>query len=227
MLIDFNLHGVSAFGTILPLDSQVEKTYAHWLPAGMKDVATVRQQEFIAGRFCAVQAAKQIGHELSKLPVASTREPVWPDGLKGSITHSKQLAIGCVSLSENLESIGIDAEEMIKPGLRKDIEKTIANDVELFLLEKTLPEMGLTILFSAKESLYKALFPLVRTFIDFKEVVLTELDSEKMTFVLELKTSNPKLVSHLGTYHGSYKIMGETIVTVVYIPKAKGKHVHS
>lgn len=227
MLIDFNLHGVSAYGMVLPLDSQVEKSFAYWLPVGMKDVAPVRQQEFIAGRLCAVEAAKQIGFELNKLPVAATREPLWPDGLKGSITHSKQLAIGCVSLSENLESIGIDAEEMIKPGLRKDIEKTIANEAELLLLEKTLPEIGLTVLFSAKESLYKALFPLVRTFIDFKEVELTELDSEKMTFVLELKTANPKLATHLGKYAGSYQIMGETIVTVVSISKAKGKHVHS
>lgn len=227
MLIDFKLSGVSAFGAILPLDSQVAENYAVWLPVGMKDVASVRKQEFIAGRFCAVQAAKNIGYELNHLPSAATREPMWPEGLKGSITHSKQLAIGCVSLSDDLESIGIDAEEKIKSGLGREVEKVIANEDELGLLKLKEPEDGLTILFSAKESLYKALFPIVRSFIDFKEVVLTDLDSENMTFVLELKTSNPKLLSHLGKYPGSYKKMGETIVTVVSIPKAKGKNVHS
>lgn len=221
MLIDFKLQGVSAFGTQLPLDDQIQDLFAYCLPAEMKEVAKIRKQEFIAGRFCALSAAKNIGYELKHLPSAATREPLWPDGLKGSITHSRQLAIGCVSLSEELESIGIDAEERIKPTLSKEVQKVISHEVEIKLLQLTEPDDGLTILFSAKESLYKALFPLVRSYIDFKEVVLTELDPESMTYVLELATSNPKLKSHLGRYTGSYKKLGETIVTFVSIPKRR------
>ena len=229
MLIDFNIHGVSFFGAPLPFDSQLEESFSHLLPHTMANVAQVRKQEFIAGRYCAYQAAKLVGLELVKLPAAKTREPVWPEGIVGSITHSKLMAISCVSLSQDWSSIGIDAEELINPSLRADIESLVASPVELQYLGSLDSQIGLTVLFSAKEALYKALFPLVRTFIDFKEVKLTNLDADTKVFELELISSNEKLAGHLGRYQGSFKQFGETIVTVVSIPRPmrEGNHVDS
>jgi 4'-phosphopantetheinyl transferase EntD len=229
MLIDFNIHGVSAFGAPLPFDSQLEKSFSSWLPDGMKNVAQTRQQEFIAGRYCAFKASKEVGYDLSQLPAAPTREPVWPEGILGSITHSKQMAISCVSVSDEISSIGIDAEELMKIGLAQEIERVIATEEELLMIAGADYQMGITILFSAKEALYKALFPLARTFIDFKEVKLTKLHSDKRLFELELKSSNPKLKGYLGRYEGSFKLIGETVVTVVSIPKVVSKelYVHS
>jgi 4'-phosphopantetheinyl transferase EntD len=229
MLIDFNIHGVSAFGAPLPFDSQLEKSFSNWLPEKMKNVAQIRQQEFIAGRYCAFQAAKMVGFDLVTLPSAETREPLWPEGVFGSITHSKKMAISCVSVSDALSSVGVDAEELIKPSLSAEVEKVIATDEELALLGKIEYQKGITILFSAKEALYKALFPLVRTFIDFKEVKLTQLNSDEGSFELELLSTNVKLSNYLGRYKGSFKQLGETIVTVVSVPKSttRGNYVHS
>ena len=221
MLIDFNIQGVLAFGASLPFDSQLQKSFSNWLPEKMKDVAQVRRQEFLAGRYCAFQASKMAGFELVTLPVAATREPVWPQGVMGSITHSKQLAISCVSISDDLCSVGIDAEELIKPILGKEIEHYIANEEELILLNKSEFQKGLTVLFSAKEALYKALFPIVRTFIDFKEVKLIAFDSENGSFELELNSQNIVLSKYLGKYKGSFKQIGETIITLVLVPKLK------
>jgi 4'-phosphopantetheinyl transferase EntD len=147
----------------------------------------------------------------------------------GSITHSKLMAISCVSLSNDWSSIGIDAEELITPALRADIEFLVASPAELQYLGSLDSQIGLTVLFSAKEALYKALFPLVRTFIDFKEVKLTNLDADTKVFELELISSNEKLAGHLGRYQGSFKQFGETIVTVVSIPRSlkEGTHVDS
>ncbi len=219
MLIDFNIHGVSIFGTILPLDSNLAQNFASWLPAGMHKVASPRKQEFIAGRYCASEAAKEIGFNLVNLPSAATREPIWPEGIIGSISHSKLMAISCVSDSKNLSSIGIDAEELIKLEMLKDIEKVIATQDELKLISSTDNQTGVTILFSAKESLYKALFPLVRTFIDFNEVKLVSFDFAEKTFELQLVSTNAALAKHLGFYKGSFYLLGTTIVTIVSIPK--------
>ena len=229
MLIDFNIHGVSTFGAPLPLDSRLEKSFSSWLPERMKNVAQIRQQEFIAGRYCAYQAAKMVGFDLVTLPSAETREPMWPAGVLGSITHSKKMAISCVSVSDDLSSVGVDAEELIKPSLSAEVEKVIATDEDLALLNKNEYQTGITILFSAKEALYKALFPLVQTFIDFKEVKLTKLNTDEGSFELEVMSNNVKLVNYLGRYKGSFKQLGETIVTVVSIPKSttKGNYVHS
>lgn len=219
MLIDFNIQGLVTFGTQLPFDSQLKETYAHWLPVKMRDVACVRRQEYIAGRYCAIQAAKMVGFNLAELPSADTREPMWPAGVVGSITHSKQMAISCVAQSSEIASVGIDAEELIKPVLGNEVENVIASDEELALINKFEFQKGITILFSAKEALYKALFPLVRTFIDFKEVKLIALDASKGTFELELNSQNKKLASVLGHYKGSFKQLGETVITVISIPK--------
>lgn len=229
MLLDFNIPGLQAFGATLPLNSLSEQNFANWFPVEIINVSLVRQQEFIAGRFCAVQAAKMAGFDLIKLPSAVTREPVWPEGIVGSITHSKQMAISCVSLSDDMSSVGIDAEELLESSLGIEVESTIADDTELTLLNKNEYQKGITILFSAKESLYKALFPLVRTFIDFKEVKLVALDTERESFELKLLSNNPKLINFLGNYQGSFKQIGETIITLVSIPKLanEGRNAHS
>lgn len=219
MLIDFNIHGVSFFGISLPIDIHLEKSFSKWLPAEMNNVAHSRKQEYIAGRFCAVRAANHIGIIISSLPSADTREPVWPEGVVGSISHSKQLAISCVALSKEISSIGIDAEELIKLSLCSEIAPVVASQEELAYLKNFDAQKGLTILFSAKESLYKALFPLVRTFIDYKDVKLINLVADKGVFELELNSTNAGLSAYQGTYFGSFKQIGETIITVVLISK--------
>jgi enterobactin synthetase component D len=225
MQAEFNIHGVSVFGAPLPLSLTVEQDYAYCLPVVLKDVAQVRKQEFIAGRYCAIQAAKKIGLTIESLPSAKTREPIWPAGMTGSISHSKQMAISCISNNSDYLSLGIDAEELMKPEVATEVAATIATQGELDFLATLDSSLGLTVLFSAKEALYKALFPLVRTFIDFKEVKLTSLDLTQGTFELELISSNLSLVKYLGRYMGSFRMMNQTIVTFVSIPK--DQHVHS
>lgn len=225
MQAEFNIQGVSIFGAQLPLSSLVEQDYSYCLPVVLKDVAQVRKQEFIAGRYCAIQAAKKIGLTIESLPSAKTREPVWPKGMTGSISHSKQMAISCISTSDDYLSLGIDAEEMMKPELAAEVATTIASQEELNYLSSLKSSQGLTVLFSAKEALYKALFPLVRTFIDFKEVKLVSLNLDNGSFELELNSSNPILTKYLGLYAGSFRMMNQTIVTFVSIPK--DQHVHS
>ena len=214
MIVDFNILGVTTFGAMFPLESHIENQFRSWVPEKLTNSSVIRKNDFLAGRYCAYQAAKVQGYELKSLPSNSTREPLWPLDLKGSISHSKRMAISCVSTSADILSIGIDAEEILDMHLGSDFQDTIASSEELILVRGLQDRRALTILFSAKEALYKALFPITKAFIDFKEVRLLALDLDSKTFELELIQTNKK-------FYGTFKEIAETIITMVTIPSEK------
>ena len=213
----------------LPLGPHFLNEFSTPLPWSTDRVSISRLQEYVAGRFCATQAAKNIGFSLQCIPSAETREPIWPVGVVGSISHSKKIAISCVASSVDFKSLGIDAEELMDATVCKEVEKVIATEEELSLLQEKDFQLGITILFSAKEALYKALFPLCRSFIDFKEVRLVNLDLVQQKIELELHSNRPNLANFIGKYSGSFKQMQQTIITTVFIPKSstEGPNVYS
>jgi enterobactin synthetase component D len=217
----FNIHDVAFFQTSLPIDAQVERDFSYCLPSKLEKASALRKQEYIAGRYCAFKAAKQLSAEIHNIENASTREPIWPLGLAGSISHSKNMAISCVAKSENYLSLGIDAEDFIRPQGAQDIIGTVASLEEASYINGLNDQAALTILFSAKEALYKALFPISRCFIDFKEVRLVSLDLEKKSFELELISEQKELAKFLGSYTGSFRIENQTVVTLITISKDK------
>mgnify|MGYP003574900217 CR=1 FL=1 len=216
MELGFNEKDLAVFSLTLPADKKIEERFSSWLPGELERATNKRKQEYVAGRYCASKAAESLGVKLTKLPSSVTREPLWPEGMVGSISHSKALVVSGVSISRNICSVGIDAEEILRKNI--GVEDYIATDSELKLLKGDY-QRGLTVLFSGKEALYKALFPIVRCFIDFKEVLLTSIDFEKQSFELELRTSTPSLQKSLGTYQGIFQQYDETIISLVKISK--------
>lgn len=125
-----------------------------------------RVREFATGRHLARLAFDFLGLPRAGIPSGQAREPLWPKGCIGSITHSEELAIAAVAASGALRSIGIDLEvvQRVTP--------------ELYTRLMTPRERGLLqdadsrtpgLLFSAKEAGYKAVNPLVGKFIGFQE----------------------------------------------------------
>ncbi len=114
---------------------------------------TKRKNEFSAGRDGARASLAALGVALCEIPVGVRRAPVWPDGICGSITHSAHLCIALAARKIEIASIGIDAEPdaPLKPELRSAI-----------LHESELHVSGAEAiaLFSMKEALFKALFPI-------------------------------------------------------------------
>lgn len=114
---------------------------------------------FSSGRHCARLAQ----HRLGLLPEAVVREgrvPVWPTGY-GSISHSHSLAIAVVCKSSN--SVGIDIEEVDR--IAEKLWAKIFTPAELSKLDPTLAAIA----FSAKESGYKAIYPIGQRYIGFHE----------------------------------------------------------
>lgn len=220
MVLVFDIAGVSVAGVKLPLSSTVFEEYQNHLPESLASAAQVRKEDYVAGRFCAFKASSLIGFSLTKLPTHSDRTPIWPQNLCGSISHSKKLAVSCVSSTDHYFSLGIDAEELLDDHI--DISEQIANPHELELVQNKL---GLTILFSAKEALYKAIYPIVKSFVDFKEVELTAIDFDEKTFQIFSRSEN-LLKLGLEQFQGSFQLIDNTVVTLITI-KNRGNNVDS
>lgn len=143
-----------------------------------------RVDEFRAGRHCARHALRKLGIEEFDLLKGPNREPIWPAGVVGSISHCEKYAAAVVASSQAYRSIGIDIERA-KP-LANGLLKTIGTPDEIRMLS-TLPsdQFWDTLLFSAKEAFYKAWFPVTRTVLEFHDVHV-ELAPQEERFVAQL-----------------------------------------
>jgi 4'-phosphopantetheinyl transferase EntD len=128
-----------------------------------------------------------------QIAVGASREPVWPAGVVGSITHAGPYAAAVVASAAGITGIGIDIEGRIGPETRQSVEDTVLKPAEQSLLHAlagSVPyEMLLTIAFSAKESFFKGSFASVGTYFDFDAVHLTALDATGGTLELVLTRS--------------------------------------
>src|SRR3989440_895882 len=131
-----------------------------------------RRREFRAGRACARLALAALGiHDVS-IPSGPRREPLWPPGIVGSITHCRGYVAAAVVSSEHLTALGIDAEE--RGAVGSDLESLLCTPVEAQRHRGCEHASWRTLLFSAKESVFKALYPLRHLELEFPhlEVVL-------------------------------------------------------
>ncbi|MBN0048676.1 4'-phosphopantetheinyl transferase superfamily protein [Streptomyces actuosus] len=130
-----------------------------------------RRREFAAVRACARQAMEKLG--VPPQPVLSGRRgaPRWPDGLTGSMTHCDGYCAAALVRTADLASLGIDAEPHgpLPEGVLPVVTLPAERD-RLRRLSVARPDIHWDrLLFSAKESVYKAWFPLTGLWLDFSE----------------------------------------------------------
>lgn len=149
-----------------------------------------RKIHFLLGRAAAKKALLKAGFAEQCAILQGIRgEAIWPRGYCGSISHcanaedEQAVAIAIAGSLKNFRSLGIDIESMdreITPGL----DKKLGNDSEFNALKEE-PYKELAIL-SAKEALFKLLYPLTQTFFGFHDAELI-WDEEKNAFLASLK----------------------------------------
>lgn len=133
-----------------------------------------RQLEFTAGRVAARRAMAGLGLPPAPILMARDRAPVWPPGLVGSISHCDTACVAAVAPVALLHSIGIDIETAIP--LAPELWDIVLSPSEYIWL-KQQPAVTRGILakriFSAKEAVYKAQYPLTGQMIGFGAVAIT------------------------------------------------------
>ncbi len=149
-----------------------------------------RQSEFLAGRLAARLATSGLD-----VMVGPDRAPCWPTGIEGSITHQGRWALCCVRLQQPASpgGIGIDLEEWLSDDEAEMFWPKIVSERERQLLLSVGDTFArrLTLVFSLKESLFKALYPRVGSYFDFLDVALNRIDDrgKRADFVLLRKLS--------------------------------------
>ena len=169
-----------------------------------------RLREFKLGRACARELLVTLGFADFPVRVGSSRQPIWPAELTGSISHAGEIAICAIAAKQQVAGIGIDIE-VIAPETF-DLFATVASDAERerFPLQTDCDYLA-KLLFSAKESVFKCQFPLTGQWLDFKDVSLA-LDFANGRFMTAVTHQNNKL-----SIVGTWDISEQHIVTAAWI----------
>lgn len=130
-----------------------------------------RRREFAMGRLCARLALAKLGFAAAPLLWGRFREPLWPEGAVGSITHTVGQCAVAVARRDRFAGIGIDMER--DGGLPADIIAFVCRPDELAAFE-TLSFVDVAVAarlaFSAKEAVYKCQFPAMRRMLEFHDL---------------------------------------------------------
>ncbi|MER9683345.1 4'-phosphopantetheinyl transferase superfamily protein [Mesorhizobium sp. M0184] len=139
------------------------------LPPSLSTALPLRRAEFLAGRAMARAALQALGQHAAEIAIGSDRAPVWPKGSVGSITHARGHCV-CFAKCDPRWQVGVDVEAIASGHALKSILTMAANQRERDLIARQTalpPDQLATLLFSAKETLFKGLYPLVRRFFGF------------------------------------------------------------
>lgn len=194
------------FSALPPLFPDEEASVAQAVPK--------RILEFRAGRHCARLAMRQLGIPPQSLPRRPDRTPAWPSGIVGSIGHCAGFCGAVVAPSETLSGVGFDVEERHR--IQPKLWPKIATEDELAQLHDLDPEAAsrhATLLFSAKESFYKAQYPVTQSFLQFDDVQIDQIDKEG--FRIRLTRPVPLLGDRDSSYSGRFRFEKSHILTGV------------
>ena len=147
-----------------------------------------RREEFAAGRTCARSALSALGVSPQPILRGLNREPIWPAGIVGSITHCDGYCAAAVARDHRIESIGIDAEP--NEPLPDGVIREVALEDEIRALESLTSEHVNwdRLLFCAKESVFKAWYPIMKCWLGFEEAYVT-IDPITMSFQAQIRSN--------------------------------------
>jgi 4'-phosphopantetheinyl transferase EntD len=174
-----------------------------------------RRQEFTSARLCARTALARLGVPAVPILPGERGAPVWPDGIVGSMTHCPGYRAAAVARAADMRTIGVDAE------LNEPLPAGVLDLISLPEEREDLSRMHLQrsdvccdrLLFSAKESVYKAWFPLTLRWLDFSDA--------RVTFDLLDGTFSARLLppcAPLARVRGRWLVDAGLIMTTVAVP---------
>jgi 4'-phosphopantetheinyl transferase EntD len=139
--------------------------------APMGRAVAKRMQEFAAGRLCARRALAEFGVLDFPILAADDRQPIWPDSMTGSITHTEGFCAAGVAERQRTRALGLDSE--VVGGVKVEIWPRICLPGEMAWV-RSLPESeraaAVTLIFCAKEAFYKCQYAVVRERLGFHDV---------------------------------------------------------
>lgn len=215
---------------LLPPTVRVEETTTDapssvLLPEEMAAIGAAvpkRVAEYATVRACARRALARLGQPAVPIIPGRNREPQWPVGIVGSLTHCDGYRAAAVAWSGEVASLGIDAE--VNQPLPEGVAALVTVGDESRMLA-ALTDAGPAVawdrlLFSAKESIYKTWYPLTGRWLDFTECELV-IDAAAGSFSGRLLVPGPVLGGRtVDAFDGRWVVSGRHVLTGVVVPTA-------
>jgi len=181
-----------------------------------------RRREFTAVRSCARRAMEKLGVPPGPILPGELGAPQWPTSLIGSMTHCEGYSAAALARATDLASLGIDAEP--HQPLPEGVLDVVALPTEVGRLDRLGAETPAVhwdrLLFSAKESVYKAWFPLTRKWLDFSEADIDIVQGpSRGSPRAQLLVPGPLVDGErVGSFDGRWTVQRGLVATVVTVP---------
>jgi enterobactin synthetase component D len=193
------------------------------LPPALAGAVRKRQIEFVAGRFCARAALRACAPECAEAPVhiGPNQEPLWPSGIVGAITHSSGFVCAAVARTVHARALGIDAERIMDRERANQVLDLIAARSEVSMIEAMTgwnTATVLTAIFSAKETVFKALYAEVGRRFDFRDAVAEAFDVRSATFRARLVTTLSPSLPMGFALSGRFRLDASFVRTALVLP---------
>ena len=218
--------------TVCAAETVGDDPEAALLPAEAPIVARAvekRRREVANARTCARRALRELtgGHGPDPAILRGEKgEPRWPAGVVGSMTHTAGYCAAVVGRADRVRSVGIDAES--HGPLPEGVLGHIGFGAELDMLaglESVLADGERIwwdrLLFSAKESVYKAWYPLTGRWLGFEQAAVV-LDPATGTFrasiLVDGTTREPG--PPLTEMSGNYLVRNGFVLTAIVLPRS-------
>lgn len=173
---------------------------------------------YAAGRDSVQKCQRKLGVNIDpRIRTGPYGEPLFPSGQQGSITHCQKLVASIVTTSmSNL--VGLDIERRITKDIASTIRSMILDETELRVLTRLHEfETSVALAFSAKECIYKAIFNVVRHFVDFDEVIINDIDGNQFTGIISVYLGG--VCQEISLAKVQYSIDGDFICTAYFRDK--------
>ena len=186
-----------------------------------RPMGPARRREFAAGRGCARRAIAELGVPGGPVLRGLRRAPAFPSGVVGSITHTGDFCAAAVARADAFAGVGLDAER--DEALSERAAARICGPGELAALRALPghpPERWAAVVFSAKETLYKAYFPLTGFFIGFRDAVIAlfpEADDAGRFEARLLRRDAPDAAGQR-RFAGRYACVAARVITGLAVP---------
>ncbi len=209
-----------------PLDARNDASAWAWLTdlSELRDATPLRQFEFVVGRTCVAEAMRSLGVLAAPVRRRPNGAPVWPAGIRGSITHTIGFVSAAVVGAANAGAIGIDSEEILAAERARRVASVFATPAEVDAacsagLDK---QAAITLVFSAKEAIFKALNASVHRVFDFHDVQITEVNGHRRQFTAVVLQTLSDALPAGSCLNGSFDIDRRRVHTgVIVAPKVR------
>jgi len=162
------------------------------LPPSFHSWKAKRKAQFLAGRIAIQSAFRNLKIQPESIRVDRYKAPIWPNNLSGSISHQSGLSVACLLQTD--KAIGLDVQKLLneEEGLSCESVVLTSEDKEYIhhkSAENLTKQQYISLIFSAKESFFKAAFKSVAHYFDFDAVSVHSLNIRKQQLILRCETS--------------------------------------